>query len=254
MRKLIFWASIGIIGVIVNQQKSVSMEKLIQNTSSILIKKKIVSQESLGKILLAAGTIESVSKVEKAHKPSYCMVANFGEYGTRTSVGQFPQNYSINEMMGKQIFGILNFKPRKIAGIQSEYLTVGFYDKNHGALCLNTFGQVLPNGSVIKPEIEKEKIIEFDSFLENEIVVGRVIKIKEEDNETEIDIKFDTERGVATVKTGSLKTNKIIGKLVPVFINGDKKLEILGFQVFEKFLPLGVDEKDVEVPLGGYLG
>ena len=57
-------------------------------------------------------------------KPSYKITADFGRYGVRTSVGRFTR-HAPEELIGRQIFGVLNFEPRDIGGTVSEFLTLG---------------------------------------------------------------------------------------------------------------------------------
>lgn len=57
-------------------------------------------------------------------KPSYVLAADFGKYGVRTSVGRFTQ-HSPDALLGRQILGVLNFEPREVGGVISEFLCLG---------------------------------------------------------------------------------------------------------------------------------
>lgn len=70
------------------------------------------------------GRILTVEAADGAAKPSYKITADFGKYGIRTSVGRFTR-HTVEELIGRQIFGVLNFEPREIGGIVSEFLTLG---------------------------------------------------------------------------------------------------------------------------------
>ena len=69
------------------------------------------------------GRIFSVEPAAEA-KASYLIRADFGKFGIRTSVGRFTQ-HSADDLNGKQILGILNFEPREIGGVVSEFLCLG---------------------------------------------------------------------------------------------------------------------------------
>ena len=73
---------------------------------------------------IRVGTILSVQVAENARKPSYHLTADFGRFGVKTSVARLTQ-HSIEELLGKQILGVLNFEPREVGGIVSEFLCLG---------------------------------------------------------------------------------------------------------------------------------
>jgi len=86
--------------------------------------KPVVSFDVFNSLDIRLGRILTVEPALDALKPSYKITADFGKYGVRTSVGRFTR-HSVEELKGKQIFGVLNFEPRDIGGIRSEFLTLG---------------------------------------------------------------------------------------------------------------------------------
>jgi len=87
--------------------------------------KPIVSKEKTFDLLdIRLGRIVSVELVENTPKPSYVITADFGKFGIRTSVGRFTK-HPANELPSKLILGVLNFEPREIGGIKSEFLCLG---------------------------------------------------------------------------------------------------------------------------------
>lgn len=86
--------------------------------------KPIVPFEVFEQLDIRLGRIIEIARAEGAPKPSYVIKADFGKYGIRTSVGRFT-SHSEEELMGKLVFGVLNFEPREIGGIRSEFLTLG---------------------------------------------------------------------------------------------------------------------------------
>ena len=86
--------------------------------------KPTVSFEAFEQLDIRLGRIIEIARAENAPKASYVIKADFGKYGVRTSVGRFT-SHSEEELMGKLIFGVLNFEPREIGGFRSEFLTLG---------------------------------------------------------------------------------------------------------------------------------
>ena len=86
--------------------------------------KPIIFFETFEQLDIRLGRIIEIERAINAPKPSYKIRADFGKYGIRTSVGRFT-SHSEEELMGKLIFGVLNFEPRQIGETLSEFLTLG---------------------------------------------------------------------------------------------------------------------------------
>src|SRR5436309_6892686 len=91
----------------------------MKNTKTTVLKESTFDQ-----LDIRVGRIISVEALDSAPKPSYVIKADFGKFGIRTSVGRFT-THSTDELIGKQILGVLNFEPREIGGVTSEFLTLG---------------------------------------------------------------------------------------------------------------------------------
>ena len=87
--------------------------------------------EDFMKLDIRAGTILSAKVFEKARKPAYQLEVDFGEeIGIKKSSAQITNLYSIEELIGKQVLGVVNFPPRQIADFMSEVLVLGTYSKD----------------------------------------------------------------------------------------------------------------------------
>ena len=92
--------------------------------------KQEISYEDYNKIEIKVGTVLSVSKNEKARKPSLVVEVDFGEEtGIRKSSAQITHYYNEQNLVGKQVIGVCNFPKKNIAGIVSEVLVLGAIEK-----------------------------------------------------------------------------------------------------------------------------
>jgi tRNA-binding protein len=84
----------------------------------------VSKEETFDKLDIRLGRIVAVEPAAGAAKASYIIMADFGKLGTRKSVGRFTM-HTPDELIGRQILGVLNFEPREIGGVVSEFLCLG---------------------------------------------------------------------------------------------------------------------------------
>jgi tRNA-binding protein len=98
------------------------------------------------KVELRSGTIIEVFDFPEARKPAYKIRVDFGEFGLKMSSAQITKNYTRQELVGRQIIGVINFPKKQIGKFMSEFLVTGFADEN-GDIVLATIDKPVPNGT-----------------------------------------------------------------------------------------------------------
>jgi len=98
------------------------------------------------KVELRVGTILEVHNFPEARKSAYKITVDFGEFGIKKSSVQITALYKKEELVGKQILGVINFPTKQIGPFHSEFLTTGFA-RDDGAIVLIAPDQKVPNGA-----------------------------------------------------------------------------------------------------------
>jgi tRNA-binding protein len=97
------------------------------------------------KVELRAGTIIQALDYPEARKPAYKVEVDFGELGIKWSSAQITKHYTKEELIGRQIMGVVNFPKKQIGKFMSEFLVTGFADEN-GDIVLAGIDKPVPNG------------------------------------------------------------------------------------------------------------
>ena len=105
-----------------------------------------ITYDDFKKVQIKLGTVLSVEKNEKARKPSLVVKVDFGkDVGIKQSSAQITHYYSKDNLVGKQVIGVLNFPKKNIAGVVSEALILGAIEKD-GKVVLVHPSQKAENG------------------------------------------------------------------------------------------------------------
>ena len=95
---------------------------------------------------MRAGTILKVLDFPEARKPAYKLKVDFGPLGVKWSSAQITKHYSKEELVGRQILGVVNFPEKQIGKFMSQFLVTGLADEN-GDIVLTAMERPVPNGS-----------------------------------------------------------------------------------------------------------
>jgi tRNA-binding protein len=97
------------------------------------------------KVMLCAGTVLRVEPFPEARKPAWKLWVDFGAYGVRKTSAQVKAIYSAEELVGRQIVGVVNFPPKQVGPFVSEFLLTGFHTDE--GVVITTVERPVPNGA-----------------------------------------------------------------------------------------------------------
>lgn len=105
-----------------------------------------VTIDDFERLDIRVGTIIDAQPLPEARKPAYKLTIDFGgEVGVKKSSAQITVHYKPDQLIGRQVCAVVNFPPRRIAGFNSEVLTLGMPDQD-GAVVLVRPDFLVPNG------------------------------------------------------------------------------------------------------------
>ena len=105
-----------------------------------------IGYDDFTRVDIRIGTVVEAKVFPEARKPAYILMIDFGpEIGIKKSSAQITVHYTPEQLVGRQVLGVVNFPPRQIGPVRSEVLTLGFEDEA-GAIVLAGTDIKVPNG------------------------------------------------------------------------------------------------------------
>ncbi len=105
-----------------------------------------ITYEDFAAVDLRVGTVTAAEPNPKARTPAYVLRIDLGERGVRTSSAQITDHYTPEELIGRQVVCVCNLPPKRVAGVRSEVLVVGAYDRRD-TVVLAGFEHQVPDGA-----------------------------------------------------------------------------------------------------------
>lgn len=96
---------------------------------------------------IRVGTVVAVDEFPEARRPAYRIAVDFGrELGVLRTSAQVTAIYSPADLLGRQVIGVVNFPPKQVGPMMSEFLLTGFY-REDGAVVLAVPEREVPDGA-----------------------------------------------------------------------------------------------------------
>lgn len=97
--------------------------------------RRTITWDDFEAVEIRAGTVVRVEPFPEARIPAWKVWVDFGpDLGVLKSSARITHLYEADDLMGRQVVGVVNFPPRQIGPFRSEFLVTGF---------------VQPDGSVV---------------------------------------------------------------------------------------------------------
>ena len=105
-----------------------------------------IDYKEFAKIDIRVGTVTRAELFAEARTPAIKIWVDFGtEIGERKTSAQITKNYRADNLIGRQVMGVVNFPVKQIANFMSEVLILGFPDVD-GEVVLVSPDNEVPNG------------------------------------------------------------------------------------------------------------
>lgn len=97
-----------------------------------------ITVEDFANVDVRLGRVLAAEPLAGARKPAYKLRIDFGpEIGIKGSSAQLTERYTPDDLVGRLVLGVVNLPPRRVAGFNSEALTLGIGDRDGGVILLS---------------------------------------------------------------------------------------------------------------------
>ena len=104
-----------------------------------------ISWADFEKVLLVVGTVVRVEPFPEARKPAWKVWVDFGPYGEKKTSARIAQLYAAEDLLGRQIVGVINFPEKQIGPFRSQFLLTGFHTDE--GVVITAVERPVPNGT-----------------------------------------------------------------------------------------------------------
>lgn len=107
----------------------------------------VITWDQFTTVDIRVGTVITAEPFPEARKPAYIITVDFGgEIGVRRTSAQVTDLYAPDDLVGRQVVGVVNFPAKQIGPMRSEFLLTGFH-RDDGAVVLAVPDRAVPNGA-----------------------------------------------------------------------------------------------------------
>lgn len=90
-----------------------------------------ISWDDFQKVELRVGTIIKVEEFPEARRPAWKLTVDFGQnIGIKRASAQITDLYTADDLLGRQVIGVVNFPRKQIGPFMSECLVTGFVSED----------------------------------------------------------------------------------------------------------------------------
>lgn len=105
-----------------------------------------IGWDDFAKVELRVGTVVAAEPFPEARRPAWKLTVDFGdEVGKKRASAQITDLYAAEDLVGKQVLGVVNFPPKQIGPFMSECLVTGFVTED-GPVVLAVPDRPVKNG------------------------------------------------------------------------------------------------------------
>jgi tRNA-binding protein len=107
----------------------------------------VIAYDDFRRVDVRAGTVLAAEPLANARKPAFVLRIDFGpEIGERRSTAQVTVRHRADELVGTQVCAVVNFPPKRVAGVESQVLVLGMDDRDGNVVLVRPVHSV-PNGA-----------------------------------------------------------------------------------------------------------
>lgn len=104
-----------------------------------------ISWAQFEQVQLCAGTVLRVEPFPQARKPAWKLWVDFGPHGVKKTSAQIVALYRAEDLVGRQVVGVINFPPKQVGPFLSEFLLTGFATDE--GIVVTAIERPVPNGA-----------------------------------------------------------------------------------------------------------